>query len=215
MASNLCCWFAATMRTLLFLSLYFGFCQAFVPHYHHRVAWTALSAKKKAGAAAPKKVQVKLLKHIAGTGQAGQVIQVTPAFFNNKLRPTKSAVLISDDEVAEEQAQARQDEQERVAQATAIRDALSERKLELQRKAGPDGQLFGGIGPKNIMEELKSMLGDEGELIGAKGVKITSLLDGNGKKMRGDIKHTGEFVAMLSLTKDITAKVEIVVEANS
>ena len=174
---------------------------------------TALSAKKKTAApAASKKIQVKLLKHVAGTGQAGDVVLVTPPFFNNKLRPTKSATLISDEQVKMEKDEAALAEKERQTKAAAIKEQVEGSALVVTRKAGPDGQLFGGIGAKIIMEELKASTG-ESDFLDSKPVKITQLMDDNGKKMRGDIKHTGSFTANLSLMKDVVAKVAIEVKA--
>ena len=176
-------------------------------------ASTALSAKKKTVApAASKKIQVKLLKHVAGTGQAGDVVMVTPPFYNNKLRPTKSATLISDDQVEMERAKAALEAKERQTTAAAIKERVEATPLMLKRKAGPDGQLFGGIGAKVLMEELKEVTG-EGDFLDSKSVKIIALMDGDGKKMQGDIKHLGSFSASLSLTKDVVAKIEIEVQA--
>lgn len=172
-----------------------------------------LSAKKKAAPAASKKVQVKLLKHVAGTGQAGEVIMVTPPFFNNKLRPTQSAELISDDQVEMEKAQAALQAKERQVKAAAVQEQVQGETIVLKRKAGPDGQLFGGIGAKVIMEELKAKTGED-DFLDSKGVKITALLDEDGRKMRGDIKHTGSFQAMLQLSKQVAATVKIEVHAD-
>jgi ribosomal protein L9 len=172
------------------------------------------SAKKKTpagGAAATKKIQVKLLKHIAGTGQAGDVIQVTPAFFNNKLRPTKSAVMISDDDVIREKAEAQAHEAETTAKATELQLKIEDISMTLVRKAGPTGQLFGGISPKCIMEELqKKWPGDD--YLADKHVKIAEFVDGEGKEIKGDIKHTGEFGARIVLKQGIAAKFAIVVQ---
>ena len=175
---------------------------------------TSLAAKKKATAApaTSKKIQVKLLKHVAGTGQAGEVVMVTPPFFNNKLRPTKSATLISDEQVELEKAKEALAEKERQTKAAAIKEQVEGAPLIIARKAGPDGQLFGGIGPKIIVDELKAITGED-EFLESKPVKITALMDDNGKKMRGDIKHTGSFAANLSLMKDVVAKVTIEVHA--
>jgi large subunit ribosomal protein L9 len=176
-----------------------------------------MTKKKKGGggssSTASKKIQVKMLKHVAGTGQAGDVVMVTPAFFNNKLRPTKSAEVISDEEVAREQAQAASLEKEVNSKATQLKEKLSELTLTIRRKAGPDGQLFGGIGPKVIIEELRKETNDE--FLDRKGVKVLSLLDPDGKKMRGDIKHIGDYGASISLTKDISVKFTISVDAES
>ena len=173
-----------------------------------------LSAKKKSATptAASKKIQVKLLKHVAGTGQAGEVVMVTPPFYNNKLRPTKSATLISDEQVEMEKSQADLQQKERELKAAALQEQVEAEKLVLRRKAGPDGQLFGGIGPKCLIDELKSKTG-ESDFLDCKSVKITALLDENGDKMQGDIKHTGSFQATLELTKKAIATVNIEVQA--
>lgn len=175
---------------------------------------TALDAKKKGQSNAPAskgKVQVKLLKHIAGTGQAGQVIMVTPAFFNNKLRPTQSAKLISDDEVTKERIQAEGLQNEMKAKAEQLKEHISRLTLTLPRKSGPDGQLFGGINVKAIVSELESVVQDD--YLKQKGVKVTEIYGEDGKKIRGDIKHTGQFFARIVLLKDVSVKFEIIVEA--
>lgn len=96
--------------------------------------------------------------------------------------------------------------------AEKLKEQFANKKITIKRKVGPDGQLFGGIGPKVIMEEVQSMFGEEEEFLSRKSVKVTSLLDASGKKITGDIKHTGEFGAMISLTQDISAKIKIEVE---
>lgn len=166
--------------------------------------------KKKAAAAAPKKIQVKLLKHIAGTGQAGDVIMVTPPFFNNKLRPTKSAELITDEAVETEQAEKKAHDGEVNAAAKEIQTELEGFTLQIAKKAGPDGQLFGGIGPKILMEELNKQLPKD--LWSEKGVKITAVKDEDGKKMKGDIKHTGTFTVDVSLTKEMSGNFDVSID---
>jgi len=158
-----------------------------------------------------KKIQVRLLKQVAGTGQKGDVVMVAPAFFQNKLRPSESAEMVSDEEVERERAEAAALEREYVATANSLKERIEGLDLTIARKAGPDGQLFGGIGPKTIIEELKKQL-DNDDFLDGKGVKVSAILDGDGKKMRGDIKHAGTFKATISLAKDISAKFPIVVE---
>jgi large subunit ribosomal protein L9 len=177
---------------------------------------TALPAKKKVGGSSVSqggKLQVKLLKHVAGMGQAGEVVLVTPAFFNNKLRPTQSARIISDEEVAKEQSEAEQHEKEAIATAQTFQEKIEGLALTLTKKAGPDGQLFGGINIKMVVAELQEALGDEKEYLGQKHVKISEIASDDGKKVDGDIKHTGQFAAKISLRKDISAKFDIVVKS--
>jgi len=172
------------------------------------------SKKNKPAPAAAKKIQVKMLKSVPGTGQKGDVILVTPAFFNNKLRPTSSASVISDEEVEKEEAEKKAVEKERNALATALKERLEGNPLRFQRKSGPEGHLFGSINPKAVLTAVSEQVdNDQANFLDQKSVKITALVDSNGKKMRGDIKHIGEFQATISLTKNISAKLDIVVEA--
>lgn len=173
------------------------------------VTGSALYSKKAAGPATSKKVQVKLLKHVAGTGQAGDVINVTPAFFNNKLRPTKSAVMISDDEVEKQNADAEATAAETKAKATELQTKLSEITLTISRKAGPEGQLFGGLSPRGVVQELQKLIDDD--FLNEKSVKIAEVTDSQGSKIRGDVKKTGSYSAKIVLTKDISAKFSITI----
>lgn len=162
--------------------------------------------------AAAKKIQVKLLKNVQGTGQKGEVVNVTPAFFNNKLRPMQAADKISDSEVAVENAEKKQLFDETRAEATDLADELAAKTIVIKRKAGEDGTLFGGIGQKVIAEELQAVFKEHSEFLSRKGVKIVSVTE-DGKKLKHDIKHIGDFEAQISLTKDIAAKVKVEVQA--
>ena len=170
---------------------------------------TLLFAAKKKSPAASKRVQVKMLKAVPGTGQKGDVVLVTPAFFNNKLRPTQSAEVISDEDVQKENLERDAEAAAAKAEAMALQEELQAEPLTMKRKAGPDGQLFGGIGAKVIMEELVSQFSSHEEYLGRKNVKVVAFTDENDKKIRGDIKHTGDFGIQISLSKDIKANLKI------
>jgi ribosomal protein L9 len=167
-------------------------------------------AKRKgtSGGASPssstKKIQVKLLKYVAGIGQKGDVVRVSPSVLNNVLRPSQSAQVITDEELQNELAEAAARERELDLAAMTVKDEIEARTLTIVRKAGPDGKLFGGIGPKLILEELKTSLGVLGSFLD-RGVKVISVVDAQGAKVRGDIKRVGPFSARIALTKDITA----------
>jgi len=171
---------------------------------------THLFSKKKAGGA-PQKMKVKLLKNVAGTGQAGMVIKVTPAFFNNKLRPTGSAKLISDEEVEKDELKSQALAESNKAAAKVIQEALNDVSIVIKRKAGPEGHLFGGIGPKTIIKELSEKVPND--MWKRKGVKVQDFLDENGEKIKGDIKEVGKFTAKIKFSTDMVSKVDISVEA--
>jgi ribosomal protein L9 len=137
---------------------------------------TALFGKKKKkdttkSSSTVTKMQVKLLQHIAGTGQAGDIIMVNPIFFDNKLRPQKLARIITDDEVQKDIESNQEDQKQLMDDANAIKDLLGSKEEKekskdsdksdytlsfLDNQTGPDGnKLFGGIGPKKILDALK------------------------------------------------------------
>ena len=157
-------------------------------------------------------IQVKLLKHIAGTGSAGDVIMVAPAFFANKLQKTGSAVRISDDEVKKESEKEAQKDKEEKAAANDLKEKLDGLTLSLAKKAGPDGQLFGGINYKAILNELEKDF-PKG-CLDAKYIKISTIKDNDGKVLKHDIKAVGDYTATISLLKGISAEFEVVVTSD-
>ena len=152
-----------------------------------------------------------MLKYVEGTGHVGEIVMVTPAFFQNKLRPTASAVMISDEEVLKAKAELDAHEKETRAKAESLKEQMTDLSITVPRKAGPDGHLFGGIGPKSIMEELGKLINDD--FLKSKSVKILSITDGNGDVLRGDLKHTGTYRITLSLTIDISASFDLIVDS--
>jgi len=168
-----------------------------------------LFAKKKKDPTAGKsgKIQVKLLKHIAGTGSAGDVIMVAPAFFANKLQKTGSAVKITDEEVQKGNAEKAENEADAKALANDLKEKFAEIALDMPRKVGPDGKLFGGISYKCIMTELNTLF-PKGAL-GAKYIKITDVKDEEGTTLKHDIKSVGEYSATIQLLKDVSADFKI------
>lgn len=178
-----------------------------------KVSVSTFSKRKGAtGGASPssatKKIQVKLLKYVAGVGQKGDIVRVSPSVLNNLLRPSQAAQVITDEDVQKELADAAANERDLDRSARLLKNEIEEMTLSIVRKAGPDGKLFGGIGPKVIIDELKSKLGSSASLLDRKGVKILSIVDGDGAKVQGDVKRVGPFGATIALTKDISAKLQ-------
>ena len=149
------------------------------------------------------KIQVKLLKHVAGTGSAGDVIMVAPAFFTNKLQKTGCAIRITDEEVAKESAEKKQRDDEAKATANDLKEKVEKITLNIPKKAGPDGKLFGGIGLKAVLGDLKKEF--PAGCLDAKYIKITSVKDEDGKALKHDIKAVGDYVATLTLMKGVSA----------
>jgi ribosomal protein L9 len=162
---------------------------------------TALFGKKKkkkdttVSNSSATKLQVKLLQHIAGTGQAGDVIMVNPIFFDNKLRPQKLARVITDDEVQNDIVSNQENLKQLNIEANTIVHLLGSEESEsdsesdsdsentkytlsfLDNQTGPDGlKLFGGIGPKKLLDALKLDC-NEFDIYSKEHTKLVSIVD--------------------------------------
>lgn len=154
---------------------------------------------------------MKLLKHVDGIGRSGQVVTVSPSFFNNKLRPTRSAQLIIEKSVQEEQHQAEAQRHELEKRCLDLRGIVSQTTIGIHRKVGPDGKLYGGVGPRLVMDELFEALKDD--ILRRKEVTIASIQDIKGNEVRNnDIRETGRYEARLNLTSGISATFKINIE---
>ena len=128
---------------------------------------------------------------------------MAPAFYNNKLKPGGAAELISDEEVAAQKKEAD------IALTKALNAALEVKEIALTVKSGPDGRLFGSVGPKDILSELKGEI-PKGTLTGK--VKIIGVKDEDDQEVPHDIKEIGTYSVRLQLLKDIEANFQVRVE---
>ena len=200
-------------------------------HFHAVLAFNWIVVKLSIG-----KIQVVLLEQVPNIGQSGDVVFVSSAIFQNQLKRNNKARLISAEEVQRMEEERAQEEKEMIEKAKATKEMLEEAMvqkisdaeqcsssedgndicgvaLELKRKAGPEGNLFGGVNPKMIMEELKSRYPNgswDGRL-----VKVTDVKDSDGKDVKKkDIKHIGDYTVTVALGKgvDVTFIVSILEE---
>ena len=190
---------------------------------------STLYAKKKGGGATQPvskkgKIQVVLLETVPKVGQSGDVVFVSSATFQNQLKRSNKARLISEEEVQAMEAEKAAAEKEMLEEAIKTKQMLEEAMvekisdaeqcaatdgddicgvaLEMKRKAGPEGNLFGGVNPKMVMDALKQAY-PEGSWEGRQ-VKLTDVKDSDGKDVKKkDIKHTGDYTVSVTLGKGV------------
>mmetsp|Transcript_24709 Transcript_24709/g.59575 ORF Transcript_24709/g.59575 Transcript_24709/m.59575 type:complete len:289 (-) Transcript_24709:99-965(-) len=191
-------------------------------------ASVSLNAKKKkkggASANAPKKgkVKVKLLESVPGIGQTGEIVLVSSAVFQNQLKLTNKARLMSEEELQKIEQEREEHAKELEEMAMKTKDMLEEAMVEnlggddqcetdaaicgvalkMRRKAGPEGNLFGGVNPKMVMEALKAQYPEGGW--DGKQLKVTEVKDMDGKDVKKkDIKHTGDYSVSVALGQGV------------
>mmetsp|Transcript_23122 Transcript_23122/g.35679 ORF Transcript_23122/g.35679 Transcript_23122/m.35679 type:complete len:156 (-) Transcript_23122:63-530(-) len=153
-----------------------------------------------------------MLKFVEGTGRVGDVVTVSSAFWMNRLKKTNSAVMITDSEADAEKEASNAAAKEALDLANDLKAKIEDfGTLSISKKAGPDGQLFGGVGKKAVLESLAEAF-PKGVLAG-KAVKVVNIKDEGGSVLKHDIKEIGEYGVTLSLHAKV--KVDFKVDINA
>ena len=146
------------------------------------------------------KTQVILLEEIPGKGKLGDEVFVASGYARNYLIPQNKA-LPATAEWREEYKQQREKLKEREANSRSVAqdicDQLHGQTVEIAASATPSGALYGSVGPKQVMDQLK----EEHSQVEARHINIE----------QGLIRETGEFVATVSMISGIEAQLTVVV----
>ncbi|KAL7477491.1 hypothetical protein ACHAW6_003300 [Cyclotella cf. meneghiniana] len=169
------------------------------------------------------KIQVMLLQTVPDIGQSGDIVFVSSAVFQNQLKPNGKARLISEQEIQKMEQEKEEQEEKMLEMAINTKSMLEEAMLinlggqeqcpndgqdicgvalTMKRKAGPEGNLFGGVNPKMVLDALKATF--PGGSWDGKQVKISKMKDSEDKDVaKMDIKHVGDYTIEMSLGKGI------------
>ncbi len=147
--------------------------------------------------------KVVLNRDVEKLGAAGEVVEVRDGYARNYLIPRGYAVKWTRgaqrhiDQIVEAR---RRHEIASVEDAIAIREKIDAAPdLELTRKAGTNGRLFGAVSPKHVAEVLSKALG---RVIDHRKVELPEV-----------IKATGTYPFVIKLHPDVAAEATIVVIA--
>ncbi len=148
-------------------------------------------------------MNVILLDRVENLGEIGDLVTVKPGYGRNFLIPQGKAALATKANMAEVEAR-RAELERRVAEETAAAKARAElingMDLVIPANVGPEGKLFGSVGPADI-EEAANKVGVE-------------LARAEVRMPEGPIHETGEFAVGAHLYSDVDAEftVRIVAE---
>lgn len=140
-------------------------------------------------------MNVILLDRVENLGEIGDLVNVKPGYGRNFLIPQGKAALATKANMAEVEAR-RAELERKVAEETAAAKARAElingMDLVISANVGPEGKLFGSVGPADI-EEAASKVGVE-------------LARAEVRMPDGPIHETGEFPVGAHLYTDVDAE---------
>ena len=144
--------------------------------------------------------QAILTKDVEGLGEAGAVIDVSPGYLRNYLRPRKLAQYATPASIAaaqrqQEQAESAARQHEERAQETAA--LLSKTVLTIPHQAGEDGRLFGTVTAKEVVDAIRQ----------ARGMR----LDRRAVRLEEPIRELGTHMVEIEVGDGVTASVKTMV----
>ena len=147
-------------------------------------------------------MQIILLEKVVNLGNLGDVVKVKDGYARNFLIPNgkaKRATAAALAEFAERRAELEKLAAEKLAAAQAVGEKLNGLVVEIARKAGVDGRLFGSVVNFDIAEALE-----------AKGFKIEK---SDVRMPTGPLKTIGEFPLEVGLHTDVVVGIVVNVVA--
>ena len=145
-------------------------------------------------------MKVILLTELKGKGGEGDVVEVARGFFNNYLGPQKMAILATKGnlkQLEQRKGNIAKREEQRIADANALKASLEGKKILVEVKVGEEGVLFGSVTAAMIADAVQNELGIE--------------IDRKRLELKKAIKTAGEHVVALSIYRDIKVDLNLVV----
>lgn len=143
-------------------------------------------------------MQIILLEKVANLGTLGDVVKVRDGYARNFLIPQGKAKRATTANMAEfetRRAELERLQAEKLVAAQGVAEKLEGLSLQVARKAGVDGRLFGSVGNADIAEAL-----------GAQGFEIEK---GDIRMPNGPIKQIGENQFEIALHSDVVATITV------
>ena len=147
-------------------------------------------------------MKVTLLKNVDKLGKEGDLVDAKSGYARNFLFPNKAAVEATPENMKnwkEMKAKEAADEAARIEEAQEQKKLLESKVVDLKAKGGANGKLFGAITAKDIADRMNAIFGVK---IDKKKIVLTE-----------NIKTTGKHQVVVKLYGDISADVDLVIDA--
>lgn len=146
--------------------------------------------------------QAILLQDVENLGEKGDVVEVAPGYLRNFLAPRQMAATANAKTIEQARRLMEEAEQaaiERAEKAGDIAALLNKTVLTISEPAGPEGQLFGSVTPKEIVAAIKD----------ARGVR----LDRKDVHIEEPIRRVGTYSITVDVHDGVTAEVKTIIVA--
>lgn len=147
-------------------------------------------------------MQIILMEKVVNLGSLGDVVKVKDGYARNFLIPQGKAKRVTPENLAAFEARRAELEKaaaEKLAAAQAEGEKLNGQNVQVARKAGVDGRLFGSVGNADIADALN-----------AKGFKIDKSFV---RMPNGLLKMIGESSVQIALHTDVVVEVTVTIVA--
>lgn len=108
------------------------------------------------------KIKVILKENIKGVGKKDEIVEVKDGYANNFLFAQSKAVPATEENIKKLKNKAeksKKDHEKEVKKAEEIKGKINNKEITLAVKAGENGKVFGSIGSKEIVDEVKKVFG--------------------------------------------------------
>jgi large subunit ribosomal protein L9 len=147
-------------------------------------------------------MNVILLDNVENLGKIGDLVKVKPGYGRNYLLPQGKAALATPENMKEIEARRAELEKaaaEELAAAKVRADAIAGMELVISANAGPEGKLFGSVGPLDIADAFE---------------KVQVEVQRSEVRMsEGPIQELGEFVIGVHLHPEVNVDITVRVVA--
>lgn len=143
-------------------------------------------------------MKVILLSELPGKGGEGDVIDVADGYANNWLFSQKIAIKATPGnlkQLEDRRKSIAKREAVRIADATALKEALDGKLVRVEAMVGDEGQLFGSVTAVQVVEAIKAQLGQE--------------VDRRRVVLNQPIKNVGVTAVQINLYREIAAVVNV------
>ena len=148
-------------------------------------------------------MQIILLETLNKLGKAGEIVSVKDGYAKNYLIPQKKAIIANKKNKADlssKMSQINKNNEIKINEANSMKSILDNKNIIIQMEANEEGNLYGNITTKQIIENVKR--------------EFSINLDPR-NIIIGNIKQLGQYAVTLRLYDDISATINLEITKNN